>query len=127
VTDRHTFEQLLHELHAARLDADLERLCALFAADAYLRIVGTSDGKPIAIVARGIEQIRTWLGMLVKTFRLTNYELLSTVIDAERAAVHWRVHICSKITGTIVPTELTDLVTTRGARIVTHTELFVAG
>jgi ketosteroid isomerase-like protein len=108
-------EHLVRELHAARLDGDLERLCALFAPDAHLRIVGTSDGKPIAIAADGLEQIRT------------NYELLSTLIDGEHAAVRWRVQIRSRITGVIVPTELVDLVDARDGRIAAHTEFFVPG
>ena len=125
MTDRRQFEQLLRELHGARLDADLERLCALFLPDAQLRIVGTSEGKPILIAASGLTQIRSWLGMLIKTFRLSGYELLSTIIEGERAAVHWRVLIRSKITGHLVPTELVDLIDIRGGRIATHTEVLV--
>jgi ketosteroid isomerase-like protein len=125
MTDRRQFEQLLHELHGARLDADLERLCALFLPDAQLRIVGTSDGKPILISASGLAQIRSWLGMLIKTFRLSGYELQSTLIEGDRAAVHWRVLIRSKITGHLVSTELVDLVEVRAGRIAAHTEMFV--
>jgi len=120
-------ESLVRELHAARLEGDLERLCALFTADAHLRIVGTSDGKPIAIAADGPEQIRTWLGMMVKSFRLSNYQLLSTLIDGEHAAVRWRVQIRSRITGVIVSTELVDLVDARDGHIAAHTEFFVPG
>lgn len=125
MTDRPAIEHLLRELHAARLDADLERLCALFCPDARLRIVGTSEGKPIAIAADGVAQIRTWLAMLLKTFRLSGYERLSTMIDGEQAAVHWRVQIRSKITGRLVPTELVDLIEARRGLIASHTELFV--
>ena len=63
-------EQLVKELHAARLQGDLERYAAVFAADARLRIAGSSDGKPIAIDASRIARIRPWLSILVKTFRL---------------------------------------------------------
>lgn len=125
MSDRRQFEQLLRELHGARLDADLERLCALFLPDAQLRILGTSEGKPILIAASGLGQIRTWLGMLIKTFRLSGYELLATLIEGERASVHWRVLIRSKITGHVVATELVDLVDTRDGRIAAHTEMFV--
>ncbi len=125
MTDRRQFEQLLRELHGARLDADLARLCALFLPDAQLRIVGTSEGKPILISASGLTQIRTWLGMLIKTFRLSGYELRSTLIEGERAAVHWHVLIRSKITGHLVPTELVDLIEVRDGRIAAHTEMFV--
>jgi ketosteroid isomerase-like protein len=75
--------------------------------------------------AQGLEQIRPWLAMLVKTFRLTHFELCSQVIDGEHAAVHWRVDIHSRITGVIVPTELVDLIEVRDARIGTYTEFFM--
>lgn len=127
MTARDTFEELLRELHASRVDGDLERLCLLFAPDARLRIVGTSDGKAIGITAEGAADIRSWLTMLVKTFKLQQYQHLSTLIDGERAAIHWRVQIRSRITGQLVPTELVDLVEVRDARIVAHTEFFVPG
>lgn len=125
MTDRVQVEQLVRELHAARLEGNLERLCGLYSEEARLRIAGTSDGKPIAVAATGIAEIRPWLSILVKTFRLTQYTLLSLTVDGSRAAAHWRVDIHSKITGVVVPTELVDLIDLRGGRISSHTEFFV--
>jgi len=125
MTDRLQVEQLVRELHAARLEGNLERLCGLYSEDARLRIAGTTDGKPIAIAASGIGEIRPWLSILVRTFRLSQYMILSLSVDAPRAAAHWRVDIHSKITGIVVPTELVDLIDVRGGRIASHTEFFV--
>ena len=125
MTDRPEIERLVRELHAARLEGSLERLCALYAEEARLRITGSTDGKPIAIAAIGLAEIRPWLSILVKTFRLTQYTILSLTIDAPRAAAHWRVDIHSKITGVVVPTELVDLIDVRAGRISSHTEFFV--
>ena len=125
MTDRLQVEQLLRELHAARVDGDLERLCRLFASDARLRIAGTSDGKPIAIAASGIAQIRPWLSMLVKSFRMRDYQRLSLVVDGSRAAAHWRVNIDSKITGTTASTELVDLIEVHDGQIASYIEFFV--
>jgi len=125
MTDRLQVEQLVRELHASRLDGNLERLCALYSEEARLRIAGTTDGKPIAIAASGIAEIRPWLSILVKTFRLSQYMILSLTVDGSRAAAHWRVDIHSKITGVVVPTELVDLIDVRGGRIASHTEFFV--
>jgi ketosteroid isomerase-like protein len=125
MTDRAMVESLLEELYAARVSGQLERLCGLFTADARLRIAGSGDGKPIAVIATGIEQIRPWLSMLVKTFRIASRETLAIVIDGERAAVHWRANIHSKITGASVPTELMDLFELRGGRIASYIEFFV--
>lgn len=125
MTDRVQVEQLVRELHAARVEGNLERLCGLYSEEARLRIAGTSDGKPIAVAATGISEIRPWLSILVKTFRLTQYTILSLSVDGSRAAAHWRVDIHSKITGVVVPTELVDLIDVRGGRISSHTEFFV--
>jgi ketosteroid isomerase-like protein len=125
MTERRQVEELLRALHAARLEATLEQLCALFSADARMRIQGTSDGKPIAIEAHGAQQIRPWLSVLVKTFRLRDYRLLSLTIEGERAAAHWHVEIHSKITGALVPTELVDLLEVRDGRITSYVEFFV--
>ena len=125
MTDRTMVEQLVKQLHSTRIEGHLDQLCALFAADASLRIAGTSDGKPIAIAATGIAAIRPWLSMLVKAFRLSGYERLSTVIDGSSSAVHWRVDIHSKVTGKLVATELVDLIEVRGDQILRYTEFFM--
>jgi ketosteroid isomerase-like protein len=122
---RAEFERLLAALYAARAAGALDPLCALFAPDAVFKISGSSDGKPIALSACGSEEVRSWLAVLVKTFRLTRHEILSMVIDGDRAAVHWRAGIHSRITGVSVATELVDLVERRAGRIGSYVELFV--
>jgi ketosteroid isomerase-like protein len=97
----------------------------VFSPDARLRIAGSSDGKPIAIDASRIARIRPWLSILVKTFRLRGYELLSLTIEGTSAAAHWRVDIESKITGISIPTELVDLIEVRNGQITSQIEFFV--
>ena len=123
--ERADFERLLGELYAARVTGALEPLCALFAPEALFRISGSSDGKPIALAARGSEEIRSWLTVLLKTFRISRHEILSMTLDGSRAAVHWRANIHSRITGASVPTELVDVVEMRDGRIGSYIELFV--
>jgi len=123
--DRPEVERLLRELYAARLGGDLEALCRTFAKDARLDIAGTSYATPMAIRAAGLVEIRSWLALLVKTFQLSDQEILSMIIDGEAAAVHWRARIRSKITGATVLTELIDVVRVRERRIASYTEFFV--
>ena len=125
MADRIKIESLVRALHAARVGGQLDDLCRLFAPDARFRIAGSSVGKPIAISVVGAAEIRSCLSIMVRTFKLTDYELLSMAIEAPEAAVHWRTHIHSKITGTTVPTELVDLVKVGEAGIVSYIELFV--
>jgi ketosteroid isomerase-like protein len=125
MVDRNDIESRIRELHAARVRGDLAGMCRVFAEDAAFQIAGASDGKPIAIEAKGIREFKPWLAMMVKAFRLSEYALLALVVDSPRAAAHWRVQIHSKITGTVVRTELVDLVEIRGDRITRYTEFFV--
>jgi ketosteroid isomerase-like protein len=125
MTDRLVIERLLEELYAARVEGQLPRLCALFASDAHFRIAGSSNGKPIAIAAQGMEDIRPWLAMLLKTFKLSRHEIRSRVIEGDQAAVYWHADIHSKITGVVVRTELVDLIEVRGAKIASYIEFFV--
>jgi ketosteroid isomerase-like protein len=125
MVERLAYEHLLTELHAARIDGPLDRLCALFAPDVQFRIAGASDGKPISISAQGGDAVRPWLTMLRKTFRVTNYRLLTRVIDGDRAAVYWSADIHSRITGSRVLTELVDIIEIRESRIISYTEFFL--
>jgi ketosteroid isomerase-like protein len=124
--ERQAMAHLVRKLYAARVNGDVESLCALFHAQAKLRIAGSSDGNhPIAILARGAGDIGSWLAVMVKTFRLAHFEELSMLIDGERAAVHWRADIHSRITGTVVSTELVDLLEVSAGKIVSYVEFFV--
>lgn len=123
--ERRSLERLLQELYDSRTAGDLDRLCGLFAPDAMFKIAGSSDGKPISIAARGEREIRTWLGVLVKSSRISRHEIVSMVIDSPRAAVQWRASIHSRVTGASVATELLDMVETRDGRISSYLELFV--
>jgi ketosteroid isomerase-like protein len=122
---RAEIDQLIRELHAARVAGDLTGMCRIFADDGVFRIAGASDGKPIAINANGLREFRPWLSMMVKAFRISGYSMLSTVVESDRVAAHWRATIHSKITGTEVETELIDLAQVRDGRIASFTEFFV--
>ena len=125
MTDRLEIERLLRELYGARARGDLDGLCRTFSNDAKFQIAGASHASPIAITAVGINEIRSWLALLIKTFQLKDQTMLSMVIDSPQVAVHWQARIYSRITGATVLTELVDLVQVRDGRISSYTEFFV--
>src|SRR5204862_6741135 len=121
LVDRGKVGRLVQQLHAARVGGRLEEVWAVFADEVHFGIAGTSDGKPIAVGARGIGEIRSWLAMMLKTFKLNRREELCSMIDGARSAVHWRADIHSRITGAVVSTELFDLIEVRAGRILSYT------
>jgi ketosteroid isomerase-like protein len=125
VTERAAVERIVRELHMARVNGDLAAMCRLFADAGRFEIAGASADKPISIRATGLAEFKPWLAMMTKVFKLSNYELISLVIEGPRAAAHWRANIFSKVTGVTVPTELVDLMELHEERIRTYNEFFV--
>ena len=74
-------------------------MCRVFADAGRFEILGASADKPIAIRAQTLAEFRPWLAMMVKVFRLNNYQLLSLMVEWPRAVAHWRADIYSKVTG----------------------------
>ena len=124
MAERVVAERMIREMHAARVGGDLAGLCRLFADQGRYEIVGASADKPIAIRATSIDELRPWLAMMVKVFRLSDYRLLSLVVEWPRATAHWRTDIYSKVTGATVPTELIDLLELSQDRILSYVEFF---
>ncbi len=123
MTDRPLIRSLLEELYAARVRGDRDGLCRLFSTEATLKIAGISRHvSPIVVTAVGIHEIRQWMTLLLKTFRIHDQVILTTIIENDQAAVHWRAKIYSRITGTTVPTELVDLVGVRDGHVASFTE-----
>jgi len=125
VTERAAVERIVRELHMARVNGDLAGMCRLFADTGRFEIAGASADKPISIRASGLSEFKPWLAMMTKVFKLSDYHLISLVIEGPRAAAHWRVNIFSKVTGVTVPTELVDLMELHEERIRTYNEFFV--
>lgn len=125
MTERAAAERMVHDLHGARIAGDLAGMCRLFADHGRFEIAGASADKPIAIRAQSLEEFRPWLAMMTKVFRLTDYHLISLVVEGPRLSAHWRVNIFSKVTGVTVPTELVDLLELGDGRIKVYSEFFV--
>jgi ketosteroid isomerase-like protein len=124
VSERNVAERIIQQLHAARVAGDLAAMCRIFADDGQFEILGASADKSIAIRASHLAEFRPWLSMMVKVFRLTNYQLLSLTVEMPRVVAHWRTDIYSKVTGVTVPTELVDVVQIGADRIAAYTEFF---
>jgi ketosteroid isomerase-like protein len=124
MADRAFAQRTIESLHAARVGGDLAGMLSVFSAEGTYEILGASADKSIAIRAKDLAEFRPWLAMMVKVFRLTNYQLLSLTAESPRIVAHWRADIYSKVTGVTVPTELVDVVEMGDRGIVKYTEFF---
>ena len=124
MTDRQEIERLLRELYAARVSGDVASVYEKFSRDARFQIAGASHSTPVVVKAVGADEYRPLLSIMIKTFKLSDEQILSLVIDGTGAAVHWRANIFSRLTGTTVATELVDVIEMRGGRIGSYVEFF---
>ncbi len=124
MTDREQIEGLLHGLYAARARGDLDGMCKAFADDAVFQIAGAGQVSAVSSRAVGLGEIRPLLAVMIKTFRLRDQVVQDILIDGQKAAVHWRAGVHSRITGTIALTEFVALVDTRDGRIASYLEFF---
>jgi ketosteroid isomerase-like protein len=124
MADQAHAQRSIETLHAARVAGDLAGMLSVFSAEGNYEILGASADKSIAIRARTLAEFRPWLAMMVKVFRLSNYQLLSLTAESPRIVAHWRADIYSKVTGVTVPTELVDVVELGERGVVKYTEFF---
>lgn len=106
------------------MSGDVDAVYEKFSPDAHFQIAGASHSMPLAVTANGASEYRPLLAVMIKTVKLRDQEVLSLLIDGNRAAVHWRARILSRLTGTSVLTELVDIVQTRNDRIGSYIEFF---
>jgi ketosteroid isomerase-like protein len=118
-------EALLRELYAARMSGDLDGVCGLFADQARFEIASASNGNPVSVNSNEVGEFRSLLTLLIRAFRVTDFLIISMIIDGEKAAVYWQANIYSKITGRTVRTEFVDIVEIKAGRISAYLEFFV--
>lgn len=125
MTGRAEIETLLRNFYAARVRGDLRQVVDTFAPGAKFEISGPSDAASISAIAVGVDEFSPLLAAMIKTFTLTDYAIISILIDGENAAVHWRAKVRSNVTGKTAMTEFVDLVHIRNWRIESYMEFFV--
>ena len=117
MTDRAEIERVIRSAYAARRAGDLDAIGKVFAENAQFRLAGSTELSPVAVAAEGIKNLRLVLKEMITVFEWLDQDILTMVVEDDRAAVHWRGTIRSAATGETVRTELFDLFRIEGGRI----------
>ncbi len=117
MTDRSQIETLLKSAYTARKRGDIEGIIQVFSDTPHFELAGAQQASPIALRCTDRDAFRSLMAGLIKTFEFLDHEILSMIIDGDKAAVHWRSRMRSGVTGEEVVTELVDLVTIENGRI----------
>jgi ketosteroid isomerase-like protein len=117
MTDRASIEKLVQDAYAARAAKDLESISRIFRPDAVFELAGSPHTFPAAARVTGHAQLLSTVQSLIQTFDFLEQKMLTSVIEGDKAAVHWRVKIKHNPTGHIFDTELFDLWTIEDGRV----------
>jgi ketosteroid isomerase-like protein len=79
--------------------------------------MGSPEASPVAMQARRSDGIRQALGGLIAAVDFVEHEILSVIVEGDRAAVHSRVRVRAKATGDEAVTEMVDLVRLQDRKI----------
>jgi ketosteroid isomerase-like protein len=115
--DRNHIERTLRKAYADRARGDLDAIAAAFADDAHFQLAGSAEASAVAGRSKGGAEFRQHLTGLISTFEMRDPTILSMVIEGPKAAVHWRAHVRSTVTGMEATTELFDLVEFKDGKI----------
>jgi len=122
MTERQAIEDLLEELHAARVRGDLDAVVRLFAANATFQVAGTDDASPMPILVKGNAGIRDLMQGMIANFEVSDFTVLEMLIDGPSAAVRWQATFHYTKTGRMFTTELADFITVANGKVVSFIE-----
>jgi ketosteroid isomerase-like protein len=115
--DRASVEKIVQDAYAARKAKDLDAIASMFTPNATFRLAGSPAAFPGAVRAQGEVELRASVGALIKAFDFLEQQMLMSVVEGNKAAVHWRVRLRHNPTGEVHETELFDLWTIEGGRV----------
>ena len=115
---REQIETIVRDLYAARVRGDVDGLVRPFTQDGWLQIAGfpgeaEPGGKQVADKA----QLREGLENLVREFDFLQQDIVTSVIEGDRAAIHSRVRVRHSASGVTEDTDILDLFTFEDGRI----------
>ena len=122
MNDRAAIEAMLRDAYAARVRGDVDATVRHFADDAVFTLAGAKEASPVAMRCTDCEALRGALGGLVGAFEFKDHQIVSLIVEGQKAAVHARVRVRATATGEEVTTEMVDLVTVRDGKIASFLE-----
>ena len=119
MTDANTIREAIRSTYRARVQGDLEGTVALFADDAVFDFNGEGVGLPnMGTAVRGKPAIRLLMTEFIDSFRMSDWEEVSLVVEGDKAALHWRVTVTFTQNGRSEKFDVFDLLTFRDGKIV---------
>lgn len=116
--DRDAVRRSLQQTYSKRDSGDIDGTLAAFHPDGRLQIAGAQAHSQAAVLAAGHEQLRDTLARFIAAFGFVRRDIISMVIEDDRAAVHCRVTLRFIPKDQTVTTDLLDLFKFQDGKII---------
>lgn len=101
--------ELIRSAYAARADGDVEGLVTAFHPEGLFTLMGDKSALALTGSMQGHPTLREAFGQFIADFGFEGREILTELVDGNRAAVHSRVVVRYHPTGKTFSTEIRDL------------------
>jgi ketosteroid isomerase-like protein len=118
--NRETMLEVILQAYAARGKGDLEGLVTAFHPEGVFTLVGDTKLLQVAGSVQGHTNLREAFGRFIATFEFVERQILSEVVEADRAAVHSRLTV--RYEDKTRTTDCLDLFKFQGGKIIELTE-----
>ena len=119
MTESETIRKIVRSAYEARNRGDLDGTMASFADDAVFGFNGEGTGLPsMASEVRGKPAVRRLIQELIDSFRFSDWQEVSFVVEGEKAALHWRANVTFTPNGRSERFEVFDFLTFRDGKII---------
>jgi ketosteroid isomerase-like protein len=118
MTERTSIEHLIKTAYDARVRGDVDGVLQHFADGAKFALAGCPASSPVPMSVCGAEPLRNAMTGLIQSFAFSDMEPVTTVIEGDRAVIHWKARVRSTATGQEAETEFVDILHVKDGKIV---------
>ena len=122
MTERETVRKLIEQAYAARDRGDIDGVMAAFHANGKFCLAGERKTLELAGTVDGHSSVREAMRGFIAAFEFIKRDILSMIIDGDRAAVHSRLKIRAAAKDVTFTTELVDVFKIEDGKVMMLTE-----
>jgi ketosteroid isomerase-like protein len=116
--NRETILEVIRRAYAARDRGDLQDLMTAFHPEAAFTLVGDKTALELAGTVQGHRSLREAMDGFIATFHFAERQVLSELVEGDRAAVHSRLVVRHSPTGATRTTGVLDLLKFQDGKII---------
>jgi ketosteroid isomerase-like protein len=122
--DRRLAVKLIRLLYDARSHGDVQAIEKLIAPEASLHIIGSPEHSPTTKQVSGAEAFLEAVAKLSNSLELTDFEIITLLVDGPKIAVHSRCKVRHLASGRSAQMDLMDIWTTKRGKVVSLVQAF---